>query len=171
MALTLDNSASHVNRPRCRRASPRQLRVFQFQLFSNFLYSILIMYFLPKLSRLRLPSPVFHSRLAARFLKSFSTMSRQKQPRILILGTSYAGLSAAVNILNLLKGNAQLTLPVPVPEISQPIPEDLKPEITLLDERDGFCMSISSTFQACSRRSNGVSIRFTMLFQDRVNAN
>jgi hypothetical protein len=61
-----------------------------------------------------------------------------QHPRILVLGTSYGGLSTTVNILNLLKGNNSFLHRFPYPEIRF-IPKTLKPEITILDERDEFC--------------------------------
>ena len=58
--------------------------------------------------------------------------------RVLVVGAAYGGLSTVTNILNLSSGCKQLSFPVAPPEL-ETIPK-LRPEIVILDERDGICM-------------------------------
>jgi hypothetical protein len=60
------------------------------------------------------------------------------RPRILLVGAAYGGLSAVTNISNLSSGCKQLESPIQPPEMKG-VPRN-KPEITILDERDGICM-------------------------------
>ena len=64
------------------------------------------------------------------------------RPHILIVGGSYGGLSVATNLLNLMKGGAQMSSPELPPELEN-LPK-AQPRITILDERDGICRSCSS---------------------------
>jgi hypothetical protein len=58
--------------------------------------------------------------------------------RILVAGGSYAGLSAALNLLDLCGGRApRCGEPTKLDE-SNPVP-DISIDITIVDERDGFC--------------------------------
>lgn len=67
-------------------------------------------------------------------------------PRIVVLGGSYAGISAVQNMLGLLEGRGLRPSPIPqrVPELLPTV----KPSITVLDRRDGFCQSQCPMMQA-----------------------
>jgi hypothetical protein len=67
-----------------------------------------------------------------------SSYNSSTRPRILVVGAAYGGLSAVTNILNLSAGCNQLESPIQPPELKR-VPKN-KPEITILDERDGICM-------------------------------
>lgn len=59
------------------------------------------------------------------------------QPHVVVLGGSYAGVSAVQNMLGLLQGRGLRPSPIP-----QRVPDLLpvaRPKITVLDRRDGFC--------------------------------
>lgn len=58
--------------------------------------------------------------------------------KVLVVGGSYAGLSAALNLLDLCHGKSVRFKPDTAPP-SHKIPV----EITIVDERDGFCTSQS----------------------------
>lgn len=60
-----------------------------------------------------------------------------QQPHVVVLGGSYAGVSAVQNMLGLLQGRGLRPSPIP-----QRIPDLLpvvRPKVTVLDRRDGFC--------------------------------
>ena len=66
------------------------------------------------------------------------TNGTRKPYKVLVVGGSYAGLSASLNLLDLCHGKAPRFLP-DTPAPSQKIPV----EITVVDERDGFRTSLS----------------------------
>jgi hypothetical protein len=78
---------------------------------------------------------------------SFAARMAQTAPHVLVIGGGYGGMSVVSNLLNLANGGRQLPCPVPIQELES-VPTR-KPNITLLDERDGICMymlrSISGT--------------------------
>lgn len=59
--------------------------------------------------------------------------------KVLILGGSYGGLSAALNLIDLAEGRAARQGNGVVPGHDGKVPVD----ITIVDERDGFCTSLS----------------------------
>lgn len=61
-----------------------------------------------------------------------------EQPsRVLVSGGSYAGLSVTLNLLDLCNGlPSRFTGEKSSPDISKQVPI----EVTIVDERDGFCM-------------------------------
>ena len=61
-----------------------------------------------------------------------------KTVRVLIAGGSYAGISAAVNLLDLCHGKAARLAPDKVPSEKALLGVPVK--ITIVDERDGYCM-------------------------------
>ncbi|KAK2745117.1 hypothetical protein FQN57_004024 [Myotisia sp. PD_48] len=63
-------------------------------------------------------------------------------PHILVVGAAYGGLWAVMNILNLCDGNPQFPAIIPVPEIK--LSPNVKPRITILDERDGIFHSMGT---------------------------
>lgn len=71
-------------------------------------------------------------------IRQLSTMT-PKQRHILIVGGAYSGLSTVQNLLSILNGKGCLPSPIPMSE-PKTLPS-LKPRVTILDERDGFCMS------------------------------
>lgn len=64
------------------------------------------------------------------------TASQQRPFKVLILGGSYAGLSAALDLIDLTEGRAARRGENDVPTHGGNIPVD----ITIVDERDGYCM-------------------------------
>ncbi|KAJ5482529.1 hypothetical protein N7475_001341, partial [Penicillium sp. IBT 31633x] len=70
-------------------------------------------------------------------------------PRIVVLGGSYAGISAVQNMLGLLEGRGLRPSPIPqrVPELLPTV----KPSITVLDRRDGFFHTMGSLLALTSR--------------------
>lgn len=66
----------------------------------------------------------------------FSSTST-RTPHIVVLGGSYAGVSVVQNMLGLLQGRGLRPAPFPLrmPEVLPAV----KPRITVLDRRDGFC--------------------------------
>lgn len=68
--------------------------------------------------------------------RAFST---HRAANILVIGGGYGGLSAALNLLRLGSGKSQLSCPLPPPELDWAPPTP--PQIHLIDERDGICMS------------------------------
>jgi len=79
-----------------------------------------------------------YARLTARMART--------TPHVLVIGGGYGGMSAISNLINLSNGGKQLPCPVPIQEL-ETIPET-KPNITLLDERDGICMCSYHTMPA-----------------------
>jgi hypothetical protein len=64
-------------------------------------------------------------------------VARSQLTRVLVVGGSYAGLSVALNLLDLSNGLAPRFSGSKDPaDISQQTPV----EVTIVDERDGFCM-------------------------------
>lgn len=63
--------------------------------------------------------------------------------RVLIAGGSYAGLSAALNLQDLCRGKPARCGPKPAEgEVLPEIPQfDI--DVTIIDERDGFCTSLN----------------------------
>lgn len=59
------------------------------------------------------------------------------QPHIVVLGGSYAGVSAVQNMLGLLQGRG--LRPSPIPQRVPDLLPVVRPKITVLDRRDGFC--------------------------------
>lgn len=77
-------------------------------------------------------------------MHSIQAPSNGQPHRILVVGGSYAGLMAAINLLRLAAGNPHLPSSVALPPIPQKqLQNGLK--ITIVDERDGFCK-----FKKCS---------------------
>jgi hypothetical protein len=70
--------------------------------------------------------------------KSLAARMAQTAHHVLVIGGGYGGMSVVSNLLNLANGGKQLPCPVPIQELDS-IPTT-KPNITLLDERDGICM-------------------------------
>jgi NADH dehydrogenase, FAD-containing subunit len=67
-----------------------------------------------------------------------------QQPfRLLVLGGGYGGLSVALNLQDLCRGQAPRC--GPAPEEGAPVVERprFEVEIVIVDERDGFCTSLS----------------------------
>ena len=63
---------------------------------------------------------------------------KKPRNRVLVIGGSYAGLSAVVNLLILAHGGAHAPSIVPFPELDgKPLESDV--EITLVEEKDGWC--------------------------------
>lgn len=62
------------------------------------------------------------------------------QNRVLVIGGAYAGLNSVVNLLNLASGADHRPSFVPLPPLTG---DALRTplEITLVDEKDGFCKS------------------------------
>lgn len=80
---------------------------------------------------------------APRHISNFSTMGSQFDAsskstpfKVLILGGCYGGLSAALNLVDLAEGRAARQGNGAVPGHDGKIPID----ITIVDERDGYCM-------------------------------
>jgi hypothetical protein len=75
-----------------------------------------------------------------RFASMASTeISKAKSPtKVLIVGGSYAGLAAALNLADLCSGKPSRGANPPSPPEANPQPA-LPVEIKILDERDGFC--------------------------------
>src|SRR5690349_9933626 len=62
------------------------------------------------------------------------------QNRVLVIGGSYAGLSAVINLLALANGAQHRTTSAALPPVTgDPLQSPL--QITLVEEKDGFCMS------------------------------
>lgn len=76
--------------------------------------------------------------------------------RVLIAGGSYGGLAVAVNLLDLTRGLPARSGPKPAEgdnEFQTPRPPQpqIPVDITIVDERDGFCQSIRSYRSQASR--------------------
>lgn len=77
----------------------------------------------------------------------------QHTPKVLVIGCSYAGLATTVNLLDLCDGKP--------PRFSGTLSEDTAPtpklpvDITIVDERDGYCMSL------CIRKKSLQSLNYT----------
>jgi hypothetical protein len=70
-------------------------------------------------------------------------ISKAKNPtKVLIVGGSYAGLAAALNLSDLCSGKPSRGSHPPLPPEAKPQPA-LPVEIKILDERDGFCEKYS----------------------------
>lgn len=73
----------------------------------------------------------------ARHEENSIAVSGEKPYRILVVGGCYAGLAAATNLLDLCYGRAPRFTP------AQSTPTHRLPiEVTIVDERDGFCRFI-----------------------------
>jgi len=71
-------------------------------------------------------------------------MENVKPPfRVLVAGASYGGIGVVLNLLDLCHGNAPRYDSTRVPPQIE-IPKSIPIEITIVDERDGFCMSCGS---------------------------
>lgn len=76
----------------------------------------------------------------ANTMEVLSEVCPQPAPfKVLILGGCYAGLSAALNLIDLSEGRAARQGNGVVPAHDGKIPVD----ITIVDERDGYCMCLS----------------------------
>lgn len=76
----------------------------------------------------------------------YETESRSAQclARILVVGGSYGGLAAALNLLDLCQGKAsRFTLGEIDSKASEPA-RTIKVQITIVDERDGFCENFTA---------------------------
>lgn len=87
------------------------------------------------------------SRLLPRFLSFFkspftmpsATTHHAIQPiRVLVLGGGYGGLAAALNLHDLCSGRAARMA------LQDPVGPKIPVEITVVDERDGYCLFSSS---------------------------
>jgi hypothetical protein len=58
--------------------------------------------------------------------------------KVLVIGGSYGGLAAALNLLDLCQGRPCRFSPEVIPEYRPVIPI----QITIVDQRDGFCMYV-----------------------------
>jgi hypothetical protein len=63
----------------------------------------------------------------------------QAVPRVLVIGGSYSGLAATVNLIDLCDGKQPRFTSTPTDVVSPTT--KLPVEITIVDERDGYCMS------------------------------
>jgi len=63
----------------------------------------------------------------------------QNTPKVLIIGGSYSGLAATVNLLDLCDGKPPRFSSTPANDDSKSISK-LPVDITIVDERDGYCM-------------------------------
>lgn len=98
----------------------------------------------------------FNSQVASNTFKN--TKSDNKMPasarvKVLIIGGSYAGLSAAVNLLDLHQGLQPRQSREPY--LHHPDTPQFDLEIIIIDERDGYCMSLSRPLRS-SLQSNAV---------------
>lgn len=71
-------------------------------------------------------------------LRTPTTASRP--PHVVVIGGSYAGIAAIQNMIRMMQ--VQELLPSPIPQKIPDILPTVKPKITLLDRRDGFCLSL-----------------------------
>jgi NADH dehydrogenase FAD-containing subunit len=71
-------------------------------------------------------------------LNPLANLSITSPHRVLIVGCAYGGLSALVNLLDLAQGKPRDTV-YPVPDFSGRKSKNAV-EITVIDERDGYCM-------------------------------
>jgi len=70
-------------------------------------------------------------------LQDFSSLSLSSPHRVLIVGCAYGGISALVNLLDLSLGRARQSV-YPGPDFKGIKSRD-GVEITVIDERDGYC--------------------------------
>jgi hypothetical protein len=70
-------------------------------------------------------------------LQDFSGLSLSSPHRVLIVGCAYGGISALVNLLDLSLGRARQSV-YPGPDFKGIKSRD-GVEITVIDERDGYC--------------------------------
>ena len=73
--------------------------------------------------------------------------SRSGPFRVLVVGGSYAGLAAALNLQDLCSGLSPRCGP-PVGDGDAAEPQRFDIDITIVDERDGYCMSHSNKLSA-----------------------
>lgn len=64
----------------------------------------------------------------------------QPRNRVLVIGGAYAGLSSVIHLLELANGGEHRLTSVPLPPVKG-IPLRTPVQITMVDERDGFCKS------------------------------
>lgn len=70
------------------------------------------------------------------------TVFEKPQNRVLVIGGAYAGLSAVINLLELANGAEHRLTTVKLPPVTgKPLRSPV--QITMVDERDGFCKSCS----------------------------
>jgi hypothetical protein len=70
----------------------------------------------------------------------------QAVPRVLVIGGSYSGLAATVNLIDLCDGKQPRFTSTPTDVVS---PKTKLPiEITIVDERDGYCMYNHTSYVA-----------------------
>lgn len=70
--------------------------------------------------------------------------------KVLVIGASYGGLAAALNLLDLCSGRAARFKPADdTLELKAPLP--ISVEIRLVDERDGYCENTTNTFQTLNQ--------------------
>lgn len=62
------------------------------------------------------------------------------QNRVLVIGGAYAGLSAVIHLLELANGGEHRPTSITLPPVTGK-PLRLPVQITMVDERDGFCKS------------------------------
>lgn len=70
-------------------------------------------------------------------LSPLTKLSLSTPHRVLIVGCAYGGISALVNLLDLAQGKARECV-YPVPDL-QGMKTKNGVEITVIDERDGYC--------------------------------
>lgn len=75
-------------------------------------------------------------------LSTLGNLSLATPHRILIVGCAYGGISALVNLIDLGLGHARQTV-YPVPDVKGKKTRN-GIEITVIDERDGYCKPILS---------------------------
>jgi hypothetical protein len=71
-----------------------------------------------------------------------------RQPHVVVIGGSYAGVSAVQNMLGLLHGGG--LRPSPIPQRIPDLLPAVTPRITVLDRRDGFCQYCYSAWCSAS---------------------
>jgi apoptosis-inducing factor 2 len=72
--------------------------------------------------------------------------TNRQQPHVLIVGSSYGGLSTLNHCIDLAAGKPQQHSARQPPEIGRALTN--RPRYTLLDERDGFCKN-AHTITSC----------------------
>jgi hypothetical protein len=71
-------------------------------------------------------------------LSPIANLSLSSPHRVLVVGCAYGGISAVVNLLDLAQGKGRDAV-YPVPDVKGRKTEK-GVEVTVIDERDGYCM-------------------------------
>ena len=77
--------------------------------------------------------------------------SGRYRPQILVIGGAYGGLSVVTNLINLIAGNPQLPSPIQPSPIDSDRKLQVRPRITILDERDGIFHTMGAPMAHTSR--------------------